>query len=123
MPERTARVFAERESMLDCLAPAGPDAAQPHRWARIGRIVAAVVAGLCWLFVVYAQAGLVFSRLLPTNSSGPWPLANVVFGMVLVCLPVGLAAVAFWIGRRYPIAFGLLVHLLGMVAAFCFWLL
>lgn len=88
----------------------------------LGKVVAAVIPGALWLFVAYLQVGLVTTRVL-SGEQTPWPLGNLIAGMILLCLPIGLAVIAYWIGHRRSVAAGLIVHLVGMAMALAFWML
>lgn len=88
----------------------------------LGKVAAAVIPGALWLFVAYLQVGLVVTRVLSSDHT-PWPLGNVIGGMILLYLPIGLAAIAYWIGHRRSVAPGLAAHLAGMAIVLAFWIL
>lgn len=81
-------------------------------------VVGGVACG--WTFVAYLQMVLAISRLFP-ESNDPWPMGNIIAGMVLIYLPAGLAFGISWIMRRRSLLLILLAHIAGMLSTFVFW--
>lgn len=86
-------------------------------WATVARLMAVCV----WALVAYVQVTLVITRILPSDHA-PWPLGNIIGGLILIYLPVGLAGTSFWLTRRRSFALGAVAHLAGMALTLTFWL-
>ncbi|NCT90516.1 hypothetical protein GXB85_06100 [Cellulomonas sp. APG4] len=74
---------------------------------------AALTAG--WLLVAYLAVTSSASRLLPSESTGPWPVGNVIAAMVVIYLPVAAAAAAVRATRTGNLWRTGLVHVGAMV--------
>lgn len=73
-----------------------------------------------WIGICFVQVGLVGSRLF-SGDSGTWQPGNQIAGMVLVYLPVSLAAAAVWLSWKKPLSRVLVLHILAMVLSLILW--
>lgn len=65
---------------------------------------------LLWAVTCYLILTVLVTRLLPTESLDPWPLANVVAAMAALYVPVGVAAILVVRQKRKSTGLQLVSH-------------